>query len=237
VAFLVLSLADWLLTRWLVGESGGAVEANPLAAGVLRSYGWAGLAAFKLAAVVGVLALKELVGRRRPAAGRRLCRLSCALLLALVGYHVGLAVLQPWDPEAVRTLAYGHQRDAEIAQGWRDLNGFQERLREQAAALEAGRVPLAAAVAALEVDLRTRACDPLVAYRIWFPAYNRQACLALALLNNLAGPDAPGQAARLAGEFETAYRRPLLSLARFRAVCGPGDDAEPVITVMMPDEH
>src|SRR5205823_2460235 len=51
--FLILSVADLLLTWFLVGSGNGPVyEANPAAAWALSRFGWAGLAAVKVASVL-----------------------------------------------------------------------------------------------------------------------------------------------------------------------------------------
>ena len=47
ICFFLLSVADLLLTCWLLGGEGPFFEANPLAAWCLEQFGWAGLAGLK----------------------------------------------------------------------------------------------------------------------------------------------------------------------------------------------
>jgi hypothetical protein len=85
--FAALNLADLALTWHLVGRGGGAAyESNPVAAWWLVSFGWAGLAGFKLAAVGVVAALALVVSRSRPRVGGRLLAFGCSALLGVVLY-------------------------------------------------------------------------------------------------------------------------------------------------------
>jgi hypothetical protein len=208
--FLLLNLADWCGTRWLVGDGDRVVEANPLAAGLLARFGWWGMAGYKLACVAVVLALVHVIGCYRPAAARRLWRTGCALMLVLVGYQLGLALAQPWDEEGLRMLAEASRQSAELEKQGRDRQEFRQRLDERAAELAAGRVSLTAALATLEADLQGRSGDLLAGLAIRFPDWDRRAHLALRLLECVADrPGVPESCTRLLGEFETLCGRPV----------------------------
>ena len=89
--FVVLSLADLALTRFLLErQGGGAYEWNPIASWWLTRFGWAGLAGFKLGIVLLVAALTLVVSRRRPCAAERLLGFACAALLAVIVYSIQL---------------------------------------------------------------------------------------------------------------------------------------------------
>jgi hypothetical protein len=210
--FLFLNLADWLGTRWLVGDdSGSVVEANPLAAVVLTRFGWWGMGCYKLTCVAVVLALGHVVGRRRPGAARLLWRTACVILLVLVGYQLGLALARPWDEDG-RLLAEQSRRSAELNQQMHDTHDFHERLRARAADLAAGRVTLTAAVAATEADLLTRSSEPPARRAGPFPGWDRHTCLALQLLDAVAdeqGAISPETVSRLLDEFESLCGSPV----------------------------
>ena len=85
--FAALSLADFALTRFLLERGGGAAyESNPVAAWWLTTFGWAGLAGFKLALVGLVVGLALVVSRYRPRAGGRVLAFGCSALLGVVLY-------------------------------------------------------------------------------------------------------------------------------------------------------
>jgi hypothetical protein len=90
--FVVLSLADLALTRFLLErQGGGAYEWNPVASWWLAQFGWTGLVEFKLGIVLLVAALTLIVSRRRPRAAGRILDFGCAALLAVIVYS-GLLV-------------------------------------------------------------------------------------------------------------------------------------------------
>jgi hypothetical protein len=92
--FVFLSVADLLLTWWLLERSQtGAYESNPLARWCLAELGWGGLTLFKGATVllVTVLALVVAVWRRR--AAQRLLTIGCSVVAAVVLYSCTLLAL------------------------------------------------------------------------------------------------------------------------------------------------
>jgi hypothetical protein len=89
--FAALSLADLLLTCWLLRRpTGEFYEANPVARWWLMQFGWAGLAGFKAVVVLLVACLCGLIARRRPQAARRVLGFGCAVSAVVVLYSVAL---------------------------------------------------------------------------------------------------------------------------------------------------
>ena len=86
-AFLVLSLADLILTRILLTQSGGDIyEANPLANLILSKFGWTGLTAFKFGMVLMISAIMVIVAYYQPKTARRLVCFAALLMAGVVGY-------------------------------------------------------------------------------------------------------------------------------------------------------
>ncbi|MFT3878541.1 MAG: DUF5658 family protein [Gemmatales bacterium] len=86
-AFIVLSLADLILTRVLLTQSGGDIyEANPLANLILSNFGWAGLTAFKFGMVLMISGIMVYVSYYQPKTARRLAAFAALLMAGVVGY-------------------------------------------------------------------------------------------------------------------------------------------------------
>lgn len=99
-AFTGLSLIDFTQTAALINGSEGRVyEANPVAAAWLESYGWHGLAAFKVGACLLFVGSVALLARRRPRVGAGLTLLGCLALLAVTCYSFNLLANPPVDAE------------------------------------------------------------------------------------------------------------------------------------------
>lgn len=91
--FFCLSLADLLLTKILITQSGGAIyEANPLANLILTYLGWGGLTLFKFILVSLVCLIVIYVAYYRPVTARRLLRVACLITAGVVGYSLCLLV-------------------------------------------------------------------------------------------------------------------------------------------------
>jgi hypothetical protein len=89
--FVLLSLADLVLTCRLLGHSGGQVyEANPVAQWWLARLGAAGLVYFKGADVLLVLILAAFIARTRPRAAGRILTFGCVTLVLVVLYSAAL---------------------------------------------------------------------------------------------------------------------------------------------------
>lgn len=92
-AFIVLSLADLVLTRILLTQSGGEIyEANPLANLILSNFGWAGLTAFKFGMVLMISGIMVFVAYYQPKTARRLACFAVLLMAGVVGYSGYLLV-------------------------------------------------------------------------------------------------------------------------------------------------
>jgi hypothetical protein len=74
--FLSLALLDAILTTLVLSR--GGEELNSLARAILETSGLAGMVLFKLALVVLILVLIELIGRRRQSAARMIALLAIA---------------------------------------------------------------------------------------------------------------------------------------------------------------
>jgi hypothetical protein len=92
-AFIVLSLADLILTRVLLTQSGGEIyEANPLANLILSNFGWAGLTAFKFGMVLMISGIMVYVAYYQPKTAQRLACFAVLLIGGVVGYSGYLLV-------------------------------------------------------------------------------------------------------------------------------------------------
>lgn len=86
----LLSLLDFFLTYLLLWQEGRFYESNPLASWFYHRFNVAGLIAYKLILIGGVIAICELVERVRPGVGRAVLRLGCLAAGAVVVYSVHL---------------------------------------------------------------------------------------------------------------------------------------------------
>jgi hypothetical protein len=86
--FVALNLADLQLTHRLFDLWGSATtELNPLANGLLNSYGWIAVIQLKLTSTAAVGLLLAIVSVCRPRLGRWALRASCLLVGAVVAYN------------------------------------------------------------------------------------------------------------------------------------------------------
>lgn len=89
--FVALSVTDFVQTYFLIHNSGGAVyEANPVAAPWLERYGWDGLAAYKLGAVLVVVGAVVAMAQRDRRVAVGVAALGCAAVLSVTLYSHGL---------------------------------------------------------------------------------------------------------------------------------------------------
>jgi hypothetical protein len=194
--FGAVSLLDLLLTWLLLAGSGGAYEANPLAAAVLARLGWAGLAAFKAAAVAAVLALALAIGRRRGGAAVAVLRLGSAVVAVVLGYSLcllaGQAADQAEDERARAAQEAALRARAHVAE---QTARAAARRRELAAAVAAGSLRLPGAVAELATYLKEIGHDPVPYLRCYCGDLSADACLAAHLVREV-GLQVEGQPAR-----------------------------------------
>jgi cytochrome bd-type quinol oxidase subunit 2 len=91
IAYVVLSLADLVMTWILVQGSGHRVyESNPFARDWLLSHGWTGLIIFKAGIVLVVAVACLLIARSRPRTSMVILLLGCAITGAVVIYSWAL---------------------------------------------------------------------------------------------------------------------------------------------------
>src|SRR5438132_14279001 len=87
VTYVTISFADLYLTYSLIQNSHGAVyEGNPIANAWLTTYGWKGLAAFKVSAMLVVAAVAVYVSLHRPQMASRLLGFACCAVGFVVIY-------------------------------------------------------------------------------------------------------------------------------------------------------
>jgi Domain of unknown function (DUF5658) len=84
--YVLLSVADLMLTRALLQTNGEAYESNPAAAACLELHGWSGLALYKTGGVLIFVGSIYLLARRRPAVGAVVVTIGCGVLLFVTTY-------------------------------------------------------------------------------------------------------------------------------------------------------
>jgi hypothetical protein len=90
--FVLLSLADLVITCSLIARGGGAIyETNPVANAWLDAYGWKGLALFKAGMVVVIVGIAVLVSVYRPQTSARLLGFACLTTFVVVVYSCYVA--------------------------------------------------------------------------------------------------------------------------------------------------
>jgi hypothetical protein len=117
--FILLSLADLVLTWWLLVRSGDVVaEGNPIAAWSLHCFGWLGLIAFKVGIILVVLGLVKIIHGSRPRVGGRVLDFGCVVLAGVVLYSLSLCPA---------TLQASEARLADVLQ---ETRAYQDRLNQ-----------------------------------------------------------------------------------------------------------
>jgi len=92
VLYAVLSAADLALTYALIQRGDGDVyESNPIAEAWLSSYGWTGLALYKLVIVLIVASVAAFVSLSRPRTGGHILTFACLAVASVVSYSVHLS--------------------------------------------------------------------------------------------------------------------------------------------------
>src|SRR5205823_1764857 len=146
--FALLSGADLFLTWRLLGQGLPSIaEGNPVAAWVLGQFGWAGLSAFKAAAVVSVGAAAVVIATRRPRLAVALLSFGCVALASVVWYSARFRdvhhALGDGTLEAeVAQLSRRSRLENEVTETAR-LTEFKRRLADE---VVAGRLGFRAAV-------------------------------------------------------------------------------------------
>jgi hypothetical protein len=101
ILYVVLSLADLVLTAALLGTDGEAYEANPIAAAFLERHGWSGLALFKAAGVTVFVAAVVLLARRRRQLAAAVVTFGCLVLIG-VTWHTHRLIVESRRENAAR---------------------------------------------------------------------------------------------------------------------------------------
>jgi hypothetical protein len=187
--FAALSASDLYLTYRLVEQSGGQVyESNPIANAWLSSYGWAGLAVFKLTAMLLVAATVIFISLSQPRKAGNVLRFACLALGAVVVYSSWLLGLFPGSASAqtaalIRVTEASKQLDVRV-QGHHAYVQVMEELTEK---LVAGTCTLDEAVdqaAVLTENEDTRMWVESLHYR--HPGLSVRECLAADLRERVA---------------------------------------------------
>jgi hypothetical protein len=101
--YTLLSVADLGLTYTLIQQGNGEVyESNPIAEAWLSSYGWIGLALYKLAIILIVGAVAAFVSLSRPRTGGHILTFACLAVAVVVSYSIHLSVSEVWQANFIR---------------------------------------------------------------------------------------------------------------------------------------
>jgi hypothetical protein len=186
-AFALLSAMDFVLTRYLLQDSGGAYEANPVANWLLQRHGWSGLAAFKIAIGALVAGVAAFVYGYRPRAASRLLIFGCAALTVVVAYSGALAVARQarghLDPEVAREM----QKEERLTNALEDVTEYRAVLEEVTTQLKAETMTLSDAVDQIVTTDKANDPDYLNTLHYIYPGLTDRGCLAASLVQNTLG--------------------------------------------------
>jgi hypothetical protein len=102
--YTLLSLADLALTYALIQQGGGEVyESNPIAEAWLSSYGWTGLALYKLVIILVVGAVAAYVSLSHPRTGGHILTFACLAVAVVVTYSVHLSFAEQLHAKFIRS--------------------------------------------------------------------------------------------------------------------------------------
>jgi predicted Zn finger-like uncharacterized protein len=93
LCLVALSVADLLMTYFLLRQGGSFYESNPVAHWFFARWNIAGMAMFKFGIIGSVIVLGEVIERKRPGWGRAVLGLGCAAAAIVVCYSVRLFLL------------------------------------------------------------------------------------------------------------------------------------------------
>lgn len=88
--FLLVSIADLVMTYWLLSYSPNFYESNPVANWFFKNWNMAGMTFFKFGVVAFVVVISEFVERRRVGSGKFVLILGIVVTAAVVAYSVRL---------------------------------------------------------------------------------------------------------------------------------------------------
>jgi hypothetical protein len=102
--YTLLSVADLGLTYALIQHGEGDVyESNPIAEAWLSSYGWTGLALYKLVIILIVGAAAAFVSVSRPRTGGHILTFACLAVAAVVSYSIHLSFSEQLNAKFIRS--------------------------------------------------------------------------------------------------------------------------------------
>jgi hypothetical protein len=102
--YTVLSLADLALTYAMIQQGEGRVyESNPIAEAWLSSYGWIGLALYKMVIILIVGAVAAFVSLSRPRTGGHILTFACLAVAVVVSYSVHLSFAEQLHAKFIRS--------------------------------------------------------------------------------------------------------------------------------------
>jgi len=102
--YAVLSVADLGLTYVLIQRGNGEVyESNPIAEAWLSSYGWTGLALYKLVIILIVGAVSAFVSLSRPRTGGHILTFACLAVAGVVTYSIHLSRSEALQVKFIRS--------------------------------------------------------------------------------------------------------------------------------------
>lgn len=90
ILFLLLSIADLVVTYWLLSVSPNFYESNPIANWFFKNWNIAGMTVFKFSVVALVVIISEFVERRRNGFGKFVLIFGCLVTAAVVAYSIRL---------------------------------------------------------------------------------------------------------------------------------------------------
>jgi len=88
--FLLVNIADLVVTYWLLSYSPNFYESNPVANWFFKKWNIAGMTFFKFAVVAFVVVISEYVERKRPGAGKFVLIVGTLVTAAVVAYSIHL---------------------------------------------------------------------------------------------------------------------------------------------------
>jgi hypothetical protein len=217
MAFGILSVADFALTRHLLYGSDTAYEANPVAGWLLARHGWVGLALFKVAAAAVVVGLAAVVHRHRPRAGTRLVGFGCSALAFVVVYSAALAVGREAriGPEA--DAVNEDQVAAQLQAARQTHDAYRAVLGRVSEQVACGQTTLADGVEELARTDKATDSSWLHGLHTFYPGLSDRGCMAASLVQYALGRMAS------AGPVPSAELRRLLT--ELYAYCGTDSPA------------
>jgi hypothetical protein len=177
--YCLLSAADLLLTYQLVCRSDGLIyESNPIANAWLTSYGWSGLALFKMIAMLLVVGVALFVGRQRQRAAGIILSFACLAVGLVVTYSSWLMGYLGGQPAYAReNVEEWSQVDEAFEEQMQAGRAFQLLAHHLATQLDDEQITMPQAVAELQLLARTSPGRWLACVRARHPGRSEEGSL------------------------------------------------------------